>query len=271
MSSGTAGVGGAGAGGAGAAGGSSGSSGGAAGAGGSGAAGAGGSGAGGGVGPAELCPVPLMTDLFTGPFPPNPYDPSLPVPADACLSLKHDAIIVLGCPNNADGTPSTCQTKRADIAVSLRNAGCASQLIPTGAAVKNMYVEAETLKQLLIDRGVPESDIHPEPLAKHTDENIYYSTKIMEANGWDSALVVSDDPGHLIMTALCDSNCCVDLGRLTVVSMPVPGGSAVAGHYARYPWGAAVSKAECDLIEQPFKAMCINLATRLACKDNFKL
>jgi hypothetical protein len=212
-----------------------------------------------------------MTDLFPGLFPPNPYDPALPVPADACLSLEHDVIILLGCPNNADGTPATCQTKRADMAVALKDAGYGHRFITTGAAVKNAYIEAETLKQLLLAHGIPEADIYTEPLAKHTDENIYYSTKIMEAQAWESALVVSDDPGHLIMTAICDSNCCVDLGRLTVVSMTVASGSVVAGHYARYPWGADVSTAECDLIEAPFKAMCVNLATRLACKDNFQL
>jgi hypothetical protein len=239
------------------------------GAGGSGASG--GSGGSTGAGTAELCPVPSMLDLFGGFFPPNPYDPSLPVPADACLSQPHDVIIVLGCPNNANGTPAACQTTRADIAVALKDAGYASKFITTGAAVQNMYVEAETLEQLLIDRGVPAADIFTEPLAKHTDENIYYSTKIMEANAWESAIIVSEDPGHLVMTAVCDSNCCVDLGRFTVVSLPAAGGPFTAAHYARYPWGTQVTTAECDLIKQPFKAMCINLPTRLACKDNFQL
>jgi hypothetical protein len=73
------------------------------------------------------------------------------------------------------------------------------------------------------------------------------------------------------MTALCDSNCCVELGHLTVVSVPAAGGPIVAGHYGRYPWAAEVTTAECDWIKQPFKAMCVNLASRLACKDNFQL
>lgn len=221
------------------------------------------------VSESALCPMPAMTQLFDGPFPPNPY--AAAIAADACVSAAHDVIILLGCPNDDNGAPSACQKKRVDLGMSLKNAGWGSRFITTGGAVHNAFVEAETLKQLLVDKGVSASDIFVEPLAQHTDENIYYSTKIMESEGWESALVVSDDPGHLVMTALCDSNCCVDLGRLTVVSLPVAGGSAVTGHYSRYPWGQAVSVAECDLLKQPLKFMCVNLATRKACKASFQL
>jgi hypothetical protein len=82
---------------------------------------------------------------------------------------------------------------------------------------------------------------------------------------------VSDDPGHLVLTALCDSNCCVDLGRLTVLSFTTSGGDVIAGHYALYPWGAAVSEEECAQIEQESKFMCTNLATRKACAGDLQL
>jgi hypothetical protein len=211
-----------------------------------------------------------MIDLYSGPLPPNPYG-SFPK-ATACVASAHDAIIVLGCPNNDDGTPSSCQNKRADIAVKLMAAGLANRFIPSGAAVHNAYVEADTLKQLLIARGVLPASIFPETKAMHTDENIYYSTQIMESQGWTSAFVVSDDPGHLVMTALCDSNCCVDLGRLTVFAFTLPDlGATLVGHYALYPWAASVSMAECARIEAVTKFMCINLATRKACAANLQL
>ncbi len=234
-----------------------------------GGAGSGGAGGGGDVNASALCSMPAMTDLFSGPFPPNPY--AAAIAADPCVSAAHDVIVLLGCPNNDDGTPSPCQTKRVDMGISLKNAGWGGRFITTGGAVHNAYVEAETLRQLLLAKGVADGDIFVEPLAQHTDENVYFSTKIMETHGWESALVVSDDPGHLVMTALCDSNCCVALGRLTVVSLPVSGGTVVTGHYARHPWGEAVTAAECDLLKQPLKFMCVNLASRKACKDNFQL
>jgi hypothetical protein len=94
----------------------------------------------------------------------------------------------------------------------------------------------------------------------------------MLTHGWTNALVVSDDPGHLMMTALCDSNCCVDLGRLTLFDFAVAQGATLfAGHYALYPWGSEVSKAECDAIEILTKFMCVNLASRNACAGDLQL
>lgn len=221
------------------------------------------------------CTVPLMPALYPGGGPPNPYGP-LPA-ADACVALRHDVIIVLGCPNNADGTPSACQQKRADLGMALLAAGLGDRFITSGSAVANPYVEAETLRDLLIARGVPAEHILTEPKARHTDENLYYSTDLMQAQGWRSALVVSDDPGHLILTAVCDSNCCVARGRLTVLTLPVllPGHMAPAphavGHYALFPHAQSVSAAECTFIESPLKFMCVNLKTRLACAGRLML
>ena len=233
------------------------------------------SGAGGGdagvecVDGAACCAVPSMLTSYPGAFPNMPYGPQ--PEADACVSREHDVILVLGCPNEADGAPSECQVKRADLAISLMTAGYGSRFITSGGAVHNMYVEADTLRDLLVARGATPEDIRTEPLAEHTDENIYHSSKIMQAEGWSSAIVVSDDPGHLILTAVCDSNCCVDLGRLTIFAFATQGGPIVAGHYALHPSAQPISDAECAQIEQGSKFMCVNLATRRACADDLQL
>ena len=215
------------------------------------------------------CPTPSMVDAYPGAYPNNPYGEH--PAADTCIARAHDVILVLGCPNDDDGTPSDCQTKRADLAVALRDAGYGDRFITSGGAVHNAWVEADTLRDLLVARGVAAAAILTEPLAQHTDENLYYATGIMEAEGMKSALVVSDDPGHLILTAVCDANCCVGLGRLTVVELTTGAGPVVAGHYALYPFAAPVTPAECEHIEVGTKFMCTNLATRKACADDFQL
>ena len=214
------------------------------------------------------CTVEDMTQIYPGYLPPNPYGALQP--AGNC-AVPHDAIILLGCPNNSDGTASLCQIARADIAVALQAAGYANNFIVSGAATHNQYVEADELASLLIARGVSDSNIYRDTRAMHTDENIYYSDKIMEAQGWSSAIVVSEDPGQLVETAVCDSNCCVELGRLTVFEFPAGGVTFGLGHYVRYPWTNAVSAAECIQIEIVTKAMCTQLASRLACIYNFQL
>lgn len=215
----------------------------------------------------SLCPVPDMDSVYSGFLPTNPYE--APDDATECMRARHDVIIVLGCPNNEDGSPADCQVERADIAVSLAASGFGSEFIVSGAAVHNSYVEAQTLHDLLVARGVATEHIFIENRAEHTDENIYFSTQIMEDHAWQNALIVSEDPGHLIMSAVCDSNCCVDLGRLTVASFPVTIDSesttkAVA-HYVRYPYASDVSDSECSQIELPTKLMCTNLSSRRAC------
>lgn len=214
------------------------------------------------------CPVPTMKDEYPGPFPSFPYGTW--THAEGCVANPHDVIIVLGCPSESDGSPSKCQIDRARMTEQLYDAHWASHFIVTGAAVHNEHVEADALYALLVERGLPADAIIKEPLARHTDENLYYSTRIMQEHDWTSALVVSEDPGHLMMTAVCDSNCCVDLGRLTLYEWEVePDLYVKAGHYALVPPGTANTDAECTHISGLF--MCINLGDREACKDDFQL
>lgn len=226
------------------------------------------------VAPAADCPVDPMDELYPGFIPPNPY---LGWPrADACVGSAHDVIILLGCPNKDDGEPADCQTRRADMAVDFWESGYAERFITTGAAVHNEYVEAETLRDLLIERGVAEEAIWLEPRAEHTDENLYYSSLIMQDEGWASAIVISSDPGHMMMTAMCDSNCCVGLGRFSVHEFVVDEPDMFtaghkAGHYVLFPWADPITTEECDTITLVTRAMCTNLASRRACEDDFQL
>jgi hypothetical protein len=220
--------------------------------------------------PVTSCPTRSMVDLYPGPWPSNPYTDK--PAATACVAARHDVIVVLGCPSEDDGTVSACQLRRAALALALKDAGLGDRFITTGGAVHNAHVEADTLRDLLVARGVAAADVLTDTKARHTDENIYYATRIMKAQGWTNALVVSDDPGHLVMTAVCDSNCCVGEGRLTLFEIPIAGGAKVlAGHYALYPWTPEVTQAECDQIEAPLKLMCVNLPSRRACRDRLQI
>lgn len=214
------------------------------------------------------CPTPTLIESYPPPFPPSPFG-EWPH-ADACLNQKHDVILVLGCPSKDDGSPSSCQERRAEIADFLYEAGLADHLIVSGAAVHTPHVEADALAALLLGRGIPEAAILKEPLARHTDENLYYGTRLMQEHGWTSAIVVSDEPGHLVYTALCDANCCVELGRLTLWSFDVGrNGRVNAGHYALSPPGPGVTEVECDHLSDLL--LCSNLDDRLACRDDFQL
>ncbi len=118
------------------------------------------------------------------------------------LDLSHfDTLIVLGTPANPDGSASPEQRERTLEGVREYKAGVASHLIMTGGAAHNQFVEADVMKELAVAQGVPADAITEEGQAQNTIQNIYYSEKIMAAQHWTSAEVVSS-PSHLPRAAL---------------------------------------------------------------------
>jgi uncharacterized SAM-binding protein YcdF (DUF218 family) len=109
---------------------------------------------------------------------------------------RFDAIIVLGYPAQADGSPE--REMRARVLESVREfkAGVAPRIIMTGGPAHNRFVEADVMAQLAAANGVPASDIVRERAARNTIENAAYSVKIMQAEGWRSAEVITT-PAHV--------------------------------------------------------------------------
>jgi len=217
------------------------------------------------------CAVPDLMTLHPGFLPASPW--ALWESAPSCLEARHDAIIILGCPSDADGTSSSCQEGRVDLAMKFAQAGYGDRFIVTGGAVANAHVEAYALRDLLVAEGVPEASIETEPVARHTDENLYYSGLIMTAKGWDTAIVISE-PEHLWYTAVCDANCCVEKGRLSAFQYHVGATGELiekAATYVLYPTATTVSDGECSHIETSTKLMCTNMDDRKACADDFQL
>ena len=120
----------------------------------------------------------------------------------ANTGLTHfDTIIVLGTPANLDGTPSPEQRERTLEGIRQFKSGIAPHLIFTGGPAHNQFVEAHTMATLALAQGVPPNAIIEEGQAQNTIQNIFYSQRIMAAQGWTSAEVVSS-PSHLPRTAL---------------------------------------------------------------------
>jgi len=112
-----------------------------------------------------------------------------------------DALIVLGTPTRPDGSPSPEQRERVMEGVREFKNGVSRHIIMTGGKTRADYVEAHTMALLAAANGVPAAAIVEEGQAGNTIQNIYYSEKIMQANGWHTAEVISS-PYHLPRTAL---------------------------------------------------------------------
>lgn len=137
----------------------------------------------------------------------------LTIPTHNTDATHFDAIIVLGYPANPDGTPSPEQRERVLEGVREYKAGVAPNIITTGAAAHNQYIEADVMAQLARSEGVPASSILEDVQAQNTIQNIYYSAQIMHQHGLNSAEIVSS-PSHLPRAALIVNTFNVDQPNL---------------------------------------------------------
>jgi len=123
------------------------------------------------------------------------------IPLSNTDSKHFDAIIVLGTPTQDDGTPSPEQRERVEEGVREFKAGVAQELIMTGGAAHNSFVEGESMKKLAGSEGVPAENVIVEGKAQDTIQNIYYSDQVLETHHWHTVEVVSS-PSHLPRAAL---------------------------------------------------------------------
>ena len=103
-----------------------------------------------------------------------------------------DAIVVLGQPADADGNPTPEVLSAVTEAVREYERGVAPRIIFTGGAVANRFVEAKVMARTAEAQGIPHSAVLLEPQARDTIENACYSTRLMKANSWRSAEVISN-------------------------------------------------------------------------------
>lgn len=111
-----------------------------------------------------------------------------------------DVIVVLGAGLRLDGRPGPAIVRRGERAAELYAEGYAPRLICSGGyAINRTRSEASACREVLLANGVPEDAIILEERSHSTEENALYTHELMLANGWETALVVSDGY-HLLRT-----------------------------------------------------------------------
>ena len=118
------------------------------------------------------------------------------VPLKNMGNQKFDVIIVLGYPAIEDGKPSLMMKQRVIKGVELFKERHAGNMIFTGGAAHNHYIEATVMAKLANSMGVPDSRIVQETKAQNTYQNAFYAVKLMQQKHWDSAIVVTS-PNHI--------------------------------------------------------------------------
>ena len=108
-----------------------------------------------------------------------------------------DVIIVLGAAVWAGGRPSPTLRVRTERGIGLYKAGYAPRLLVTGGLGGNPPAEAVVMARMAVQAGIPESALIVDDQATSTWESLRHAQSVMAANGWQTALIVSD-PFHML-------------------------------------------------------------------------
>ena len=114
---------------------------------------------------------------------------------------KCDVAIVLGASSNINGV-SPVYAERINHGIWLYNNDFVDYIILTGGiGEENNFSDASKAKEYALDNGIPEKAIVLEEKSKITQENLKNSKEIMQEQGFQTCIIVSD-PLHM-KRAMC--------------------------------------------------------------------
>lgn len=105
---------------------------------------------------------------------------------------KTDIAIVLGAAVWADETASPTLRRRAMHAAALYRDGKVGRIIGCGGVGKNPPSEAEMIRRICVEAGVPDGVIALEDKSTTTRENLAHAKPMMLASGCRTAVIVTD-------------------------------------------------------------------------------
>ncbi|MCW5851323.1 MAG: YdcF family protein [Anaerolineae bacterium] len=107
-----------------------------------------------------------------------------------------DVIIVLGSQVRADGEPSNSLRSRTLRGVQLYQEGYAPLLLLTGGVGRFPPAEAQVMRRLALQAGIPDDRLVLDETATSTQESIETAARLARERGWRTVLIVSD-PFHI--------------------------------------------------------------------------
>ncbi len=107
-----------------------------------------------------------------------------------------DVIIVLGSAVWPNEQPSPSLRARTQRAIELYHQRYASDLILSGGLGRYPPEEAEVMRRLAVQAGIPAEALVLDRESRSTRESLLHASELMRARGWQTAIIVSD-PFHL--------------------------------------------------------------------------
>jgi vancomycin permeability regulator SanA len=111
-------------------------------------------------------------------------------------SAPADVILVLGSAVWPNEQPSPSLRARTERAIQLYQQGYAPHLLLSGGLGRYPPEEAEVMRRLAVEAGIPQEALILDQEAHSTWESMEMAQKVMEQEGWKTAIIVSD-PFHI--------------------------------------------------------------------------
>jgi len=111
-------------------------------------------------------------------------------------SAPADVILVLGSAVWPNEQPSPSLRARTERAIELYQQGYAPYLLLSGGLGRYPPEEAEVMRRLAVEAGIPQEALILDMEAHSTWESMEKARDIMEQEGWQTAIIVSD-PFHI--------------------------------------------------------------------------
>jgi uncharacterized SAM-binding protein YcdF (DUF218 family) len=103
-----------------------------------------------------------------------------------------DAVVVLGAALTAAGLPGPALKRRTEHGVAVLNERGAAYLVVSGGVTGPPPAEAEVMRGLALELGVPDERVVVEDRAVNTFENAVYTGRIIRERGWRQVVLVTD-------------------------------------------------------------------------------
>lgn len=129
---------------------------------------------------------------------------------------SYDAIIVPGVPFE-NGVWSDIMKIRVHWAVYLYKKGIAKNIVFSGSSVYSPYVESKIMALYAEELGVAQYNIFTEERAEHSSENLYYSYKIAQKNGFKKIALATDPFQGAFLKGFANKILLEDIGFLPIV------------------------------------------------------
>lgn len=113
------------------------------------------------------------------------------------MSSSHNYFVVFGAAVRPDGSPSGTLKRRVDSALLSANNREFAKFLVTGGAGSHGPAEAEVMKNLLVEAGIPETDVVLESEAHDTLTSVLYCKRILEDGSDIATVTVCSSPYHI--------------------------------------------------------------------------